>query len=66
MADICREYWTSDATFYNLAQSLWLNEVSSALRLAKALEEKNRELKKLLAESMLDVATVREALGKNF
>lgn len=31
-----------------------------------ALEEENRKLKKLLAESMLDVATLREALGKNF
>jgi len=26
----------------------------------------DRKLKKLLAESMLDVATLREALGKNF
>jgi len=32
----------------------------------KALEEENRELKKLLAESVLDVATLKEALGKNF
>ena len=32
----------------------------------KALEEENRRLKKLLAESMLDVSTLREALGKNF
>jgi putative transposase len=32
----------------------------------EALEEENRKLKKLLAESMLDVATLREALGKNF
>jgi hypothetical protein len=32
----------------------------------KSLEEENRKLKKLLAESMLDVATLREALGKNF
>jgi hypothetical protein len=40
-------------------------EVSDAKKL-KALEEENRKLKKLLAESMLDVATLREALGKNF
>jgi putative transposase len=40
-------------------------EVSDAKRM-KSLEEENRKLKKLLAESMLDVATLREALGKNF
>ena len=32
----------------------------------KALEEENRKLKKLLAELVLDVATLKEALGKNF
>ena len=40
-------------------------EVSDARKL-KGLEEENRTLKKLLAESMLDVATLREMLGKNF
>jgi putative transposase len=39
--------------------------VSEAKRL-KALEEENRKLKKLLAEQMLDGATLREMLGKNF
>ena len=33
-------------------------------RRLKALDDENRQLKKLLAESMLDVATLREALGK--
>ena len=32
----------------------------------KALEEENRKLKKLLAEQMLDAATLREMLAKNF
>jgi putative transposase len=40
-------------------------EVSDARRL-KTLDEENRRLKKLLAEAMLDVSTLREALGKNF
>ena len=39
-------------------------EVSEAERL-KALEEENAELKKLLAESMLDVSTLREMLANN-
>ena len=38
-------------------------EVSEAKRL-KALEEENARLKKLLAESMMDVSTLREMLGK--
>jgi putative transposase len=40
-------------------------EASEAKRL-KALEDENKKLKKLLAESMLDVATLKELLGKNF
>ncbi len=40
-------------------------DVSDARRL-KALEEENVRLKKLLAEQMLDAATLREAIGKNF
>jgi len=39
--------------------------VSEARRL-KTLEDQNARLKKLLAESMLDVPTLREALGENF
>jgi len=40
-------------------------EVSDARRL-KALDDENRKLKKLLAESMLDVATLRERSKKGF
>jgi putative transposase len=65
VADICRKHGISDATFYNWRNRYGGMEVSDARRL-KALEDENRKLKKLLAESMLDVATLREALGKNF
>lgn len=40
-------------------------EVSDARRL-KAIDDENRRLEKLPAEAMLDVSTLREALGKNF
>jgi putative transposase len=40
-------------------------EVSEAKRL-KALEDENAKLKKLLAEQMLDVAALRELLGKKW
>jgi len=40
-------------------------DVPEAKRL-KALEDENKKLKKLLAESMLDTATLKELPGKNF
>ncbi|GAN69834.1 hypothetical protein AOR01nite_21960 [Acetobacter orleanensis] len=39
-------------------------EVSEARRL-KALEEENAKLKRLLAESVMDVSTLKELLAKN-
>ena len=39
-------------------------EVWEARRL-KALEDENRRLKRLLAESMLDNAVLKDLLGKN-
>jgi putative transposase len=65
LAEICRKHGISDATFYTWRSKYGGMEVSDARRL-KALEDENRRLKKLLAESMLDVSTLREALGKNF
>ncbi|MET4702278.1 putative transposase [Constrictibacter sp. MBR-5] len=65
VTDLCRKHGISDATFYNWRSRCGGMEVSDARRL-KALDDENRKLKKLLAESMLDVATLREALGKNF
>ena len=65
VADLCRKHGISAATFYNWRSRYGGMEVSDAKRL-NALEEENRKLKKLLAESVLDVATLKEALGKNF
>ena len=51
------------ATFYKWRSKYGGMDVSDAKRL-KALEEENAKLKKLLAESVLDVSTLREMLGK--
>lgn len=59
-ADLCRKHGTSDATFYNWKSKYGGMTASEAARL-RTLEDENRGLKKLLAESMLDVP----ALGKN-
>jgi putative transposase len=64
-ADLCRKHGISDATFYTWRKKYGGMEVSEAKRL-KVLEEENARLKKLLAESMMDVSTLREMLGKNF
>ena len=55
----------SEQNFYRWESKYGGMEVSEARKL-KALEDENRQLKKLLAESMLDVARLREMLGKNF
>ena len=62
-AELCRKHGISDATFYNWRSRDGGLEVSDARRL-KSLKDENRRRKKLLAESMLDVATLKEALGK--
>jgi putative transposase len=64
-ADVCRKHGISDATFYKWRSRFGGMEVSDARKL-KALEEENRKLKKLLAESMLDASTLKEMLAKNF
>ena len=64
-AELCRKYGISDATFYNWKAKYGGLTVSDAARL-RALEDENRRLKKLLAETMLDASTLKEMLGKNF
>ena len=63
--DLCRKHGFSDATFYKWRSRFGGMEVSDAKKL-RALEAENAKLKKLLAESMIDVSTLREMLGKNF
>jgi putative transposase len=62
---VCRKHGISDATLYKWRSRFGGMEVSDARKL-KALEEENRKLKKLLAETMLDAATLNEMLAKNF
>jgi putative transposase len=64
-AEVCRRHGISQPTFYNWKAKFGGMEVSDAKRL-KALEEENRKLKKLLAEEVMDNATLKEMLRKNF
>ena len=64
-AELCRKHGVSDATFYKWRSKYSGMDISSTRRL-KTLEAENAKLKKLLAEQMMDVSTLREMLGKNF
>jgi len=62
-AELCRKHGISEATLHNWRSKYGGMEVSDA-RQRRALEEENRKMKKLLAESTLDVATLKEMLAK--
>ena len=64
-AEVCRKHGISDATFYKWKSKYGGLQVSDAKRL-KALEDENRRLKKRLAEEVMDNATLKEMLTKNF
>jgi putative transposase len=63
--DLCRKHGISDATFYKWRAKYGGMDVSDAKKL-KALEDENSKLKRLLAESVMDNATLKEMLTKNF
>ena len=63
-AEVCRRHWISEQTFYRWKAKYSGMSVSDAQK-QKTLEDENRRLKKLLAESMLDVAALKDLLGKN-
>jgi putative transposase len=64
-AAVCRRHGISQPTFYSWKSKFGGLEVSEAKRL-KALEDENRKLKRLLAEQVMDNATLKEMLAKNF
>lgn len=64
-ADLCRRHGISSATFYAWKAKLGGMEVSDAKRL-KALEEENARLKRLLAESLLDQAALKDLLSRKW
>ena len=63
--ELCRKHGVSDATFYKWRSKFGGMEVPDVKKL-KSLEAENAKLKKLLAEQMMDVSTLKEMLGKNF
>ncbi len=62
--ELCRKYGISDATFYKWKAKLGGMTVPDTARL-RTLEEENRRLKKLLAESVMDNSVLKDLLRKN-
>ena len=65
LTELCRRHNVSPATFYKWRAKYGAMAVSDAKRL-RALEEENRRLKQLLAETMLDNQALEGLLAKNW
>ena len=65
VAELCRKYGISDATYYNWKAKFGGMTVSDAQRL-KALEAENAKLKRLLAESMLDNGGLKDVFRRKW
>jgi Transposase. len=63
VAEVCRKYGISDATYYNWKAKFGGMTVSDAQRL-KILEAENGKLKRLLAEAMLDNTALKDIVGR--
>ena len=65
VADLCRKYGMSDATYYNW-KAKYAGLTVSELKRLKGLEEENRRLKQIVGEQALDIRALKELLSKNF
>ena len=63
--EVCRKHGISSATLYKWKAKYGGMDVSDARRL-KALEDENSKLKKLLAETMLDNAVLKDIAAKKW
>ena len=61
VADVCRKHGVSDASFYTWRRKYGGMNVSEVKRL-KHLEEENRQLKRLLAETMLEKTALEDVI----
>jgi putative transposase len=63
--EVCRKHGISSATFYKWKAKYGGMDVSDVRRL-KAVEDENSKLKKLLAETMLDNAILKDIAAKKW
>ncbi len=65
VAEVCRKHGISDATYYNWKSKFGGMSVSEAQRL-RALELENSKLKRLLADAHLDIAALKDVVGRKW
>jgi putative transposase len=65
IVDLCRAHGISDATFYTWRTKYGGMEVSDAKRL-KQLEDENKKLKQMLADTMLENRAIKDVLSKKW
>lgn len=63
--ELCRKHGFSEASYYKWKAKFGGMEVSDAKRL-KALEEENSKLKRLLADSLLDNAALKDIVSRKW
>ena len=63
--EICRKHGISDATFYTWRKKFGGMDSQDVRRL-KQLEEENAKLKRMLADSMLDIDALKAALNRKY
>lgn len=61
VSEVCRKHGIAEPTFYRWREKYGGMEAEEAIRL-KGLEDENARLKRLLADAMLDLSIVKEAL----
>jgi putative transposase len=64
-ADLCRNHGVSPATFYKWKSKFGGMEVSDVAKM-RTLEDENRRLKKLLADSALEIDALKLIASGNF
>ena len=65
VTDVIRKHGISDVTYYNWKAKFGGMSVSEAQRL-KALELENNKLKRLLADAHLDIAALKDVVGRKW
>ena len=63
--ELCRKHGISDATFYNWKAKYAGMTVADVRRL-RELEGENAKLKRIVAEQVLDIAALKDLLGRKW
>ena len=65
IAELCRRHGITETTFHRWKRKYGGLQLSEAKRL-KALEEENRQLKRIIADQALNLQVVKDLLGKKW